>query len=181
MKTPRIDFVRVLGRHHRERISLPTGLLVALSLLMTVAVSWQLVSIEIARAGVRSQLHTLQAQERSNQSPAAAAHPPAGRDERVTINQAIRQLNLPWPQIFDAVESATSDAIAILSLTPDAASETLSIVAESQTTDSMLAYVSALKAQPLFDQVVMARHEINEKDSHRPIRFEVAAHWRTRP
>jgi hypothetical protein len=41
----------------------------------------------------------------------------------------------------------------------------------------MIAYVEALKKQDLFADVVLTRHEINEQDPMRPIRFQIDAEW----
>ena len=42
----------------------------------------------------------------------------------VAINGAIAQLNLPWTELFAALESAQSSAIALVTLEPDARTKT---------------------------------------------------------
>lgn len=178
MTAPDINFASSLGKRHRARVSLKGALLTGIGLAVLGTASWRLAAVELKYASVRSEIELAQESLRTRQPKPSASVGGLGRDEIVAINKAIRQLNLPWPQLFDAVESATPDAIAVLSLTPDPAAETLTIAAESLTTESMLSYVRLLKAQPLFDEVSVGRHEINDKDPHKPIRFEVAAHWR---
>ena len=56
---------------------------------------------------------------------------------------------------------------------PDAKGQTLSIVAEAKTTDEMVDYVRLLNSNRLFDTTSISKHEINEKDSNKPVRFEV--------
>ena len=60
---------------------------------------------------------------------------------------------------------------------PDAKGQTLSIVAEAKTTDEMVDYVRLLNSNRLFDTTSISKHEINEKDSNKPVRFEVLARW----
>jgi Tfp pilus assembly protein PilN len=45
----------------------------------------------------------------------------------------------------------------------------------------MLAYVRQLGQQDWFSAVALVRHEINEQDPNRPIRFQVDAAWRPAP
>jgi len=94
-----------------------------------------------------------------------------------TINSAIRQLNLPWLELLDAMEAGTPQTIAILSLEPDAKKSVLKAAAEAKNTDDMIAYIEKLKRQPFFSYVALTRHEVNEQDANRPIRFQFEATW----
>lgn len=94
------------------------------------------------------------------------------------VNAAILQLNLPWPALRDAIEGATPATVALLSLEPDPRRRSLKITAETRDAEAMIAYVAQLKRQDLFGDVVLLRHEINELDPNRPLRFELDAPWR---
>jgi Tfp pilus assembly protein PilN len=94
------------------------------------------------------------------------------------VNTAIGQLNLPWRDVFDAIEAATPPAIALLALEPDAKKHLLKGMAEAKTSDDMIAYMETLKQQAFFADVVLTKHEINGQDPNRPIRFQFEAHWR---
>ena len=87
------------------------------------------------------------------------------------------QLNLPWRALHDAIGAATPPAIAMLALEPDARKRSMRITAEAKTSDAMIDYVEELKRQELFADVVLTRHEINEQDANRPIRFQIEAQW----
>jgi Tfp pilus assembly protein PilN len=100
--------------------------------------------------------------------------PPAQAD---AVNAAVLQLNLPWRALHDAVQSATPAAIALLALEPDAKRRSLRITAEAKSSDDMIAYVVRLRGQDGFGAVALVRHEINEQDPNRPIRFQVDAAW----
>jgi hypothetical protein len=41
----------------------------------------------------------------------------------------------------------------------------------------MVGYVEELKQQELFSSVMLTRHEINEQDPNRPLRFQLEAVW----
>ncbi|MDB5961370.1 MAG: hypothetical protein JWP59_2664 [Massilia sp.] len=93
------------------------------------------------------------------------------------VNGAILQLNLPWPALRDAIGAATPAGVALLALEPDPRRQSLKITAETRDAESMIAYVEQLKRQQLFGDVVLLRHEINEVDPNRPVRFEIDAPW----
>ncbi|WP_061532084.1 PilN domain-containing protein [Collimonas arenae] len=93
------------------------------------------------------------------------------------INTATIQLNLPWRDLFDAVEVATPNSIALLSLEPDAKRQSIKGLAEAKNGDDMIAYVEELKQRKFFQSVVLLRHEINERDVNKPLRFQFQAQW----
>ncbi|NHZ61772.1 PilN domain-containing protein [Massilia genomosp. 1] len=93
------------------------------------------------------------------------------------VNAAILQLNLPWRALYDAIAAATPPAIGMLALEPDARKRSLKITAEAKSSDAMIEYVELLKREELFAGVTLIRHEINEQDPNKPIRFQLEAEW----
>lgn len=112
-------------------------------------------------------------------APAAPA-PRIAASQADAVNAAVGQLNLPWRELHDAVAAATPAGIALLALEPDARKHALRITAEARNSTEMVAYVASLKQQEMFSGVALARHEINEQDPNRPIRFQLDAEWRLR-
>jgi Tfp pilus assembly protein PilN len=110
--------------------------------------------------------------------PVALRQPPLPEAQANAVNATILQLNLPWRALHDAVQAATPQSVALLSLEPDARKQTLRITAETRTSDEMIDYVQALQQQERFSSVTLARHEINDQDPNHPIRFQVDAQWR---
>lgn len=53
----------------------------------------------------------------------------------------------------------------------------LKATAEAKASDDMVGYVEQLKKQGLFSNVLLTRHEINEQDPNKPIRFQLEAEW----
>ncbi|HEY8102394.1 MAG TPA: PilN domain-containing protein [Burkholderiaceae bacterium] len=90
---------------------------------------------------------------------------------------AIGQLNLPWRDVWDAIEAATPTSVALLSIEPDAKKQIVKGMAEAKTSYDMLAYIEQLKKQEFFDRVILTKHEINEQDANKPYRFQFEAQW----
>lgn len=109
------------------------------------------------------------------QHAAPVAKPTAA--EIAAINRAVLQLNLPWPELFNALEAATPASVALLELTPDAAGLRLTGKAETSDSSAMLAYLARLQRQPFFNQVLLLRHERQTEPGPRPIRFVFEARW----
>jgi Tfp pilus assembly protein PilN len=98
--------------------------------------------------------------------------------QAAAVNATVLQLNLPWRALHDAIQAGTPAAIALLALEPDARKNTVRITAEAKSSDDMIAYVERLQKSDWFSGVSLARHEINEQDPNRPIRFQLDAQWR---
>ena len=107
----------------------------------------------------------------------ANAAPRISQQQAGAVNAAVMQLNLPWRALQDAIGAATPPTIAMLALEPDARKRSMKITAEAKSSDAMIAYVEKLKEQELFAGVTLTRHEINEQDPARPIRFQIDAEW----
>lgn len=110
-------------------------------------------------------------------APVAVPATPVSAAQANAVNSAILQLNLPWPALHEAIGAATPASVALLALEPDPRRHNLKITAETKDADAMIAYVEQLKRQELFGDVVLLRHEINELDPNRPVRFEIDASW----
>jgi hypothetical protein len=107
----------------------------------------------------------------------ASTGPRISEPQAAAVNAAVMQLNLPWRALQDAIGAATPPTIAMLALEPDARKRSMKITAEAKSSDAMIAYVEELKKQELFSAVALTRHEINELDPARPIRFQIEAEW----
>ncbi|MES2901021.1 MAG: PilN domain-containing protein [Pseudomonadota bacterium] len=106
-----------------------------------------------------------------------ATQPGVSEQQAAAVNGAVMQLNLPWRALHDAIGAATPAAVALLALEPDARKRSIKITAEARSSDNMIGYLEKLKQQQLFAGVNLVRHEINEQDPNRPIRFQIEAQW----
>jgi Tfp pilus assembly protein PilN len=178
MKRVRIDFAPPSLARTVHRTGPLGWSLVALALLLCVAAGatgWQM----IARQRV---LDTRLAVVRAHAGvplpvTPSTPQPQVGEAQAAAVNAAVLQLNLPWRALHDAIAAATPDSIALLALEPDPRRRSMKITAEARTSDEMIAYVEQLKQQELFGAVALVRHEINELDPNRPIRFQLDAQW----
>jgi len=99
--------------------------------------------------------------------------------EQVTaINRAVRRLNVPWRDLFDTLEQATPQTVALLSLEPNADRSVLKLSAEAATVDDMIEYVQRLKSRPEIESVHLSKHQVDAKDPYHPVRFSLALNWR---
>jgi Tfp pilus assembly protein PilN len=110
-------------------------------------------------------------------APPAAPRRVAPEPQTRAVNQAVSQLNLPWHNLLNALEDGTPNTIALLSIEPDVKKQMLKGVAEAQDSDAMLDFITQLKKQTFFDQVNLSKHEINEQDPNKPLRFQFEARW----
>jgi hypothetical protein len=109
------------------------------------------------------------------------ASPPVKLTPRgiAAINRVVTQLNLPWGELFSVFEAKTLPTVALLSLEPDSQKQLLKITAEAKTPEDMVIFFESLQAESKFPEVVLTKHEVNEQDPNRPIRFALEVHWRT--
>ena len=178
MKSLQIDFAapslaRTLARI--SALSWAIGLLALLALLVAGLRAQNLVQQHTARQVVLQQL--ARRQQARLASIVRAKKLPLPAPQVAAINDAIEQLNLPWRDLLDALESTTPASIALLALEPDARKHILKGVAEAPDSGAMIDYIAALQQQTLFATVVLTRHETNEQDARKPLRFQFEAQW----
>jgi Tfp pilus assembly protein PilN len=178
MKALRIDFSSPgLGRT-LHRTSNFSWLLAAVAVLLCLAAAILGMRLMAQQREDAARLDALRS--RVNVVPvvvAATPVTPISELQASAVNSAVLQLNLPWRSLHDAIAAATPPEIALLALEPDARHRSIKITAETKTSDAMIAYIESLKEQELFTAVTLTRHEINELDQNRPIRFQLDAEW----
>jgi type II secretory pathway pseudopilin PulG len=93
-------------------------------------------------------------------------------------NEVIVQLDLPWGPLFEAVEGASHEQVALLGIQPDAQNRTLSLAAEAKDMSGAVAYVKRLGNEAIFSDTHIVNHQVQEQDPDKPLRFSVQAVWR---
>jgi Tfp pilus assembly protein PilN len=99
--------------------------------------------------------------------------------EAKIIDAAVRQLTLPWAQMIEAVERASSSDVVVLQLQPEAQQRTLRLTAEAKNGEAMLGYVRRLGESRVLSAVYLASHQVQAEDPLRPIQFSVQASFRS--
>ena len=178
MKPMHIDFApRTVRRtlHQLHPAWLAVGAVGALLCAGAALTGWKMVQQERERA--HQIQHVMERQAALSAAPVAVARTAIPEAQAVFVNGAILQLNLPWRALQDAVAAATPRTVALIALEPDPRKQILKITAETKSSDDMVGYVEELKQQELFSSVMLTRHEINEQDPNRPLRFQLEAVW----
>ncbi len=93
-------------------------------------------------------------------------------------SEILRQLTLPWENLFRAVESSTDRQITLLGMEPDIEKHVVNISCEAKDIEAMLGFIQRLEKQQEFGSVYLQSHQIQERDPDRPVRFSLVAHWR---
>jgi Tfp pilus assembly protein PilN len=102
-------------------------------------------------------------------------------DEEAKINDAVvRQLTLPWAQIIEAVETASSSEVTVLQLQPETQQRSLRLTAEAKNREAMLKYVRRLGETRILSGVHLVNHHVQVEDPSRPIQFGVQATFRSK-
>jgi len=104
---------------------------------------------------------------------ATASRPMASPRERAAWAELAARLNMPWRSVLDALEASTPEDVALMAVEPDAGQGTVRVVAESTALEPLLAYSARLHATPLIREVVLARHELSEREPGRPMRLHL--------
>jgi Tfp pilus assembly protein PilN len=86
-------------------------------------------------------------------------------------NNVIRQLNVPWKNMFEDLESMTPMDVALISIEPDGARSTVKLVAEAKSLTPLLNYSSKLQQNGIFGRITYTKHETNEQDTNKPVRL----------
>lgn len=108
---------------------------------------------------------------------------PARKDtEQVALeikqaNAIIFELNLPWKELFEAFEVTRNTDIAVLAIEPDAQKGFVRISGEAKSLESLPAYLGYLQKVPLFKDVALLNHQVQQQDPQRPVRFMLQATW----
>ena len=99
------------------------------------------------------------------------------RKEITQANAILDQINLPWETLFDAIEHAATEEIALLSLQPNVASRTLRLSGEAKSMSELLDFVEALERELIFENVHLLNYKVKQDNPHRPIIFLLTAAW----
>lgn len=171
-------------RPSRDGGSAP-ALLLLLGAVLAVFFADRYLDLEAALAEREAQVAQLQRQLSRQATPRT---PRAG--ERATaaeLKQAAavaERLSLPWDRLLQGIEQAAHKLdrdVALLSVRPDAHRRVVKITGEARHFPAIIAYAKLLAQDRSMDDVYIESHQIQQQDPQRPVRFELAAHWRVAP
>jgi hypothetical protein len=102
---------------------------------------------------------------------------PEARSEIQKANAVLQQLNVPWGELFAAVESAEGGDVALLAVQPDPRSRSVVIGGVARNLPAVFAYMSRLEQTKRLREVVLSSHEVKSKEPGQPVTFALSATW----
>ena len=164
MKKLDINFV---GRGARSPWAGRVLMAVALALSLEAAVSYKSVSasLELNNAKIAAA------------PPRAVPMAKVSAEETAVARETVERLGMPWNNLFAALESASSEKVALLGIEPDPKSGTIVISGDSKDYLAALSYVLNLSQAQALSHVQLVRHEVKQNDPQGTVSFAVSAAW----
>lgn len=103
---------------------------------------------------------------------------PEMREQIKKANAVLQLMNVPWGELFTAIESAEDGAVALLAVQPDPRSHSVLIGGEARSLPVVFAYMERLERTNRLRDVVIVNHELKSKEPGQPIGFTLSAGWR---
>ncbi len=134
---------------------------------------------EVERSALQQQIaataaHMAVAQRRRLPPPVVASTP----ERRAAVDAWIAGLNVPWSDLFSALQAAGAPSVGLVELTAEARKRSVRLVAEARDSAAMLAYVERLRTGPMWSAVALVSHQqTNEQATEPVLRFEVQLQW----
>lgn len=96
-------------------------------------------------------------------------------------NKVLHRLNVPWDEMFKAIEASSGSHITLLSLAPDPDNRQVLISGEANNYSSIMKYVTALEGHDIFGSIYLRNHDIKKDDPEKVVRFTLLASWQDKP
>jgi hypothetical protein len=92
-------------------------------------------------------------------------------------NRVLQALEQPWFTLFDDVERAAIDGVALLALEPDAQKKTVRITGEARDLDVLSTYVDRIGAARSLRDLRLMQQELHGPPERARLRFIISARW----
>lgn len=90
---------------------------------------------------------------------------------------AINEIVRPWSQLFFGLEESRLDSINLVSIEPNAKTNTVQIIAITSPVDEILTYIDELKKQAMVISVSLLSTESVRLDGKEATQFELLVTW----
>jgi len=128
-----------------------------------------------------SNARTLAASVRNAESQAGAAKssPPDPRQlaEMTGARDAAHSLSLPWNQLLASTESLTNDDIAVLSIVPDPAAQSVTLTIEARHLQAVTDFLRRMHESSDHREPVLLGYQTQQQDPQKPIRARLLFNW----
>jgi len=108
---------------------------------------------------------------------ASEADSPEVREQIKKANAVLGQLNVPWSELFAAIEAAQNDDVALLQVQPDARTHTVQLGGAARDLSAVLDYMTRLERTEDLQDVLLVSHEMKLREPGRPVEFVLNARW----
>jgi hypothetical protein len=142
---------------------------------------WQYRQLARAVEAGEAELARLSAQPRALQSAQGTRQGKTLDEEMRFAREVLLHLDVPWMDLFGAVEASTLADVALLGIEPEPGQEQVNIIGEAKNYPAVLAYARRLEAGAPLSGVHLQNHQIQVQDPEHPVRFTLGAVWRRRP
>lgn len=103
--------------------------------------------------------------------------PVLNQHEQKEAETIVRQLNIRWFDLLQALEARQINEIALLQLIPDSGRGQFVLSGEAKDYTTLLKYIGRLQQEPALTQVHLQKHQVNETHPQRPVGFEIQGGW----
>lgn len=110
--------------------------------------------------------------------PARAVPRERLEDETKQVDAIVKQLTLPWAQMIETIENASTGEVAVLQLQPEAEQRRLRLTGEAKSREAMLKYIRRLDQAKALSEVHLVSHQVQVDDPSRPIQFALQASFK---
>lgn len=160
----------------QPRSTRPPALGVIVLLAGMVALAVTLFYLQQTNAAHEARASEVAALERAQQKRAPVRAKPsrtaAPRDIAELAKARVRSnLDYSWQPAFAALENSRSPKIALVSLEASQTKKQMRLVAESRRLMDAVAFANQLDLQPGVVRTALLQHEVQEKNTQRPVRF----------
>ena len=167
MKPLRFELVRA------RRWPVAAWALVAAAVFVAADSAWQVIDLgeqvaEMEKSAVDG---------RRRPAPPLKLDPAVQRDAQ-QARQIAQRLSLPWDELFQAIESASNEKVALLAVEPDSQRGEVTVSGEAADYLAIVAYLNRLNQPGTLHRAHLLHHELRVDDPHRPMRFAIAASWK---
>jgi len=91
--------------------------------------------------------------------------------------ETVRRLAAPWDRLFEALEAAQTERVALVAIEPDVEGSTVLISGEAKDYLAALTYVARLSEQKALSRVHLVRHEAR-RAPQQAVGFTISASWK---
>lgn len=99
------------------------------------------------------------------------------KNKLLQVDAVIKQLNLPWPDLFKMLETTRESSIDLLELSPNSQTGDVLIIGKADNLKSVLDYMARLKKSQAFSKIDLNSHEKTLQNGTQVLRFNIVAKW----